>query len=294
MDKKNILIITACGVIIAALAIGLALSMSRTKKAEENAKAMEEIAAFEKEEMEEEYEKLAMQYDGYTSTLSNDSLVRLLSEEQQHVRDLLEELRMTKANDAKKITALKKELATVRAVMVQYVHQIDSLSRTNEQLAIENKQVKDNLAQITLQAEQLQQEKEQLTEVVTRAQMLETSGFKVTWLNERGKQTEHYKKIAKLQINFNINKNVSAEPGEKTIYLRLVRPDSEVLGNAGTFTYEGAEVPYTLKSDFEYTGEQEAFVLYYTVNQLLPIGNYRAEFFAEGNMIGEYGFKIEK
>ncbi|MBQ9440552.1 MAG: hypothetical protein IJU35_08245 [Paludibacteraceae bacterium] len=294
MDKKNILIITACGVIIAALAIGLALSMSRTKKAEENAKAMEEIAAFEKEEMEEEYEKLAMQYDGYTSTLSNDSLVRLLSEEQQHVRDLLEELRMTKANDAKKITALKKELATVRAVMVQYVHQIDSLSRTNEQLAIENKQVKDNLAQITLQAEQLQQEKEQLTEVVTRAQMLETSGFKVTWLNERGKQTEHYKKIAKLQINFNINKNVSAEPGEKTVYLRLVRPDSEVLGNAGTFTYEGAEVPYTLKSDFEYTGEQEAFVLYYTVNQLLPIGNYRAEFFAEGNMIGEYGFKIEK
>lgn len=294
MDKKNTLIIAACAAVIVALAIGLGLSLRRTHQAEENAKAMEEIAAFEKQEMEEEYENLAMQYDGYTSILSNDSLVRLLSEEQQHVRDLLEELRMTKANDARKITALKKELATVRAVMVQYVHQIDSLSRTNEQLAIENQQVKANLEQMVQQKEQLQQQNEQLAEVVTRAQMLETSGFSVLWLNERGKKTDNYKKIAKLQISFNILKNVSAEPGEKTVYVRLVRPDSEVLGNAGTFTYEGADVPYTLKQDFEYSGEQEAFVLYYTVSQLLPQGNYRAEFFADGNMIGEYGFKIEK
>lgn len=294
MEKKNTLVFAACGAVILALAIGLVLSILRTKKAEDNVKAMEEIAAFEKEDMEEEYEKLAMQYDGYTSTLTNDSLVRLLSEEQQHVRDLLEELRMTKASDARKIAALKKELATVRAVMVEYVHQIDSLSRTNEQLAKENQIVKQNLAQVSMQAEQLEIEKKQLTEVVTRAQMLEVSGFTVTWLNERGKNTNNIKKIAKLQLNFNILKNVSADPGDKTVYVRLVRPDSEVLGNAGNFTYEGVEVPYTLKQDFEYSGEQLPFQLYYTVSEMLPQGNYRAEFFAEGNMIGEFGFKISK
>ena len=294
MEKNNKLILIAGLAVIVALVIGLVFSMLRTKKAEENVKAMEEIAAFEKEEMEAEYENLAMQYDGYTSTLTNDSLVRLLSEEQQHVRDLLEELRMTKSNDAKKIAALKKELATVRAVMVQYVHQIDSLSRTNEQLAMENQQVKENLAVMSQQAEQLQQEKAQLTEVVNRAQMLEIGTFGVTWLNDRGKKTSQYKKIAKLQLNFNVLKNVAADPGNKTLYIRLVRPDSEVLGQAGTFLYDGVEVPYSLMQDFEYSGEQQDFILYYSVNELLPQGNYRAEFFAEGNMIGEFGFKIEK
>ncbi|HBZ34011.1 MAG TPA: hypothetical protein DEO38_02805 [Bacteroidales bacterium] len=294
MEKNNKLILIAGLAVIVALVIGLVFSMLRTKKAEENVKAMEEIAAFEKEEMEAEYENLAMQYDGYTSTLTNDSLVRLLSEEQQHVRDLLEELRMTKSNDAKKIAALKKELATVRAVMVQYVHQIDSLSRTNEQLALENQQVKENLAVMSQQAEQLQQEKAQLTEVVNRAQMLEVGSFGVTWLNDRGKKTSQYKKIAKLQLNFNVLKNVAADPGNKTLYIRLVRPDSEVLGQAGTFLYDGVEVPYSLMQDFEYSGEQQDFILYYSVNELLPQGNYRAEFFAEGNMIGEFGFKIEK
>jgi len=294
MEKNNKLILIAGLAVIVALVIGLVFSMLRTKKAEENVKAMEEIAAFEKEEMEAEYENLAMQYDGYTSTLTNDSLVRLLSEEQQHVRDLLEELRMTKSNDAKKIAALKKELATVRAVMVQYVHQIDSLSRTNEQLALENQQVKENLAVMSQQAEQLQQEKAQLTEVVNRAQMLEVGTFGVTWLNDRGKKTSQYKKIAKLQLNFNVLKNVAADPGNKTLYIRLVRPDSEVLGQAGTFLYDGVEVPYSLIQDFEYSGEQQDFILYYSVNELLPQGNYRAEFFAEGNMIGEFGFKIEK
>ncbi len=294
MEKNNKLILIAGLAVIVALVIGLVFSMLRTKKAEENVKAMEEIAAFEKEEMEAEYENLAMQYDGYTSTLTNDSLVRLLSEEQQHVRDLLEELRMTKSNDAKKIAALKKELATVRAVMVQYVHQIDSLSRTNEQLAMENQQVKENLAVMSQQAEQLQQEKAQLTEVVNRAQMLEVGTFGVTWLNDRGKKTSQYKKIAKLQLNFNVLKNVAADPGNKTLYIRLVRPDSEVLGQAGTFLYDGVEVPYSLMQDFEYSGEQQDFILYYSVNELLPQGNYRAEFFAEGNMIGEFGFKIEK
>ncbi len=294
MEKNNKLILIAGLAVIVALVIGLVFSMLRIKKAEDNVKAMEEIAAFEKEEMEAEYENLAMQYDGYTSTLTNDSLVRLLSEEQQHVRDLLEELRMTKSNDAKKIAALKKELATVRAVMVQYVHQIDSLSRTNEQLALENQQVKENLAVMSQQAEQLQQEKAQLTEVVNRAQMLEVGSFGVTWLNDRGKKTSQYKKIAKLQLNFNVLKNVAADPGNKTLYIRLVRPDSEVLGQAGTFLYDGVEVPYSLIQDFEYSGEQQDFILYYSVNELLPQGNYRAEFFAEGNMIGEFGFKIEK
>ena len=79
----------------------------------------------EKEELQEEYEDLAIQFDGYqTLDIRNDSLQDLLSREQQRVQDLLEELRQTKASNARKIAELKKELATVREVMKDYVRQI--------------------------------------------------------------------------------------------------------------------------------------------------------------------------
>ena len=72
----------------------------------------------EKEELQEEYEDLAIQFDGYQNLdIRNDSLQDLLSKEQKRVQDLLEELRTTKASNARRIAELKKELATVRAVM---------------------------------------------------------------------------------------------------------------------------------------------------------------------------------
>jgi hypothetical protein len=65
---------------------------------------------FEKEQLEDEYEELAIQFDGYqTPDIHNDSLVELLSQEKQKVQDLLEELRITKVTNARRIAELKKE-----------------------------------------------------------------------------------------------------------------------------------------------------------------------------------------
>ena len=76
----------------------------------------------EKSELQEEYEDLAIQFDGYQNLdIKNDSLQDLLSREQQRVQDLLEELRQTKVTSARRIAELKKELATVREVMKDYV-----------------------------------------------------------------------------------------------------------------------------------------------------------------------------
>ena len=75
-----------------------------------------EQMTIEKEELEEEYEDLAIQFDGYQQMdIRNDSLQDLLSREQQRVQDLLEELRQTKASNARRIAELKKELAILKS-----------------------------------------------------------------------------------------------------------------------------------------------------------------------------------
>lgn len=91
----------------------------------------------EKEMMADDLNELSLQYEGYKFSVSNDSLVALLTTEQAKVQRLMEELRTVKSTNAKEIARLKKELATLRKIMRNYVIQIDSLNRANEQLKVE-------------------------------------------------------------------------------------------------------------------------------------------------------------
>ena len=251
---------------------------------------------FEKEQLEDEYEELAIQFDGYqTPDIHNDSLVELLSQEKQKVQDLLEELRITKVTNARRIAELKKELATVRQVMVTYVQQIDSLDRTNKALVKENKQVKEQYQQVARQAQQLEKEREQLTEVVTRASMLEIGSFEVTALNKRDRKTTVFTQIMKLQFDYTVARNITCPPGMKTMYMRLTRPDGELMQKSmdDVFTFENSKIGYSVYRDFEYEGEEVAGTMYWTVEEILQEGVYNADFFVDGQLIGSFPFTLK-
>ncbi len=293
-NQKNAIIIAMA--VAAVLAIALIISLLRTAQTRTEMAEMVEIMNFEKEQLEDEYEELAVQFDGYQLNIGNDSLIQLLAQEKERVNQLLEELRITKATNARRIAELKKELSTVRAVMVQYVHQIDSLNRINAVLVTENREVKQRYQEVSRQAEQLEIEKQELSQVVTRAAMMEVTNCTMTPLNNRGRKTNRYNQITNMQFNFAISKNITTEPGNKTVYLRIIRPDGEVMVKSGNnlFTYENRQIPFSLAKNFEYTGEALTETLYWPVEEILQIGTYAAEYFIDGNLVGQFAFKIEK
>lgn len=259
-------------------------------------KEIVEQMEFEKEQLEDEYEELAIQFDGYqTPDIHNDSLVQLLSQEKQRVQDLLEELRITKVTNARRIAELKKELATVRQVMVTYVQQIDSLDRTNKALVKENKQVKEQYQQVARQAQQLEEERTQLAEVVSRASMLEIGSFTVTALNKRDRKTTVFSQIMKLQFDYTVARNITCPPGMKTMYMRLTRPDGELMQKSldNVFAFENAEIGYSVFKDFEYEGEEVSGTMYWTVEEILQEGMYNADFFVDGQLIGSFPFTLK-
>lgn len=283
--------------LIAVLVIALILLLLQVHWQQENINAMAETMEFEKEQLEDEFEDLALQYDGYQIQISNDSLADLLAQEQQRVQDLREELRITKATDARKIQALKKELATVRAVMVQYVHQIDSLDRQNKQLVAENREVREQFAAVQEENQTLNEEKTALTEVVSRAAMMEVADFTCTPLNKRDRKTSSLKQIQKLQFDFTILKNVTTQPGIKTVYMRLIAPDGEIMLKnnlaSSTFSYENGQLEYSLSKDFEFAGESVREVLYWNVEEILQKGVYNADFFIDSNLVGSFPFNLD-
>lgn len=282
--------------LVAALAIVSLLLVWMNLQQKTEMKEMVELMEFEKEQLEDEYEELAIQFDGYqTPDIHNDSLVELLSQEKQRVQDLLEELRITKVTNARRIAELKKELATVRQVMVSYVHQIDSLDRTNKRLVAENQQVKQQYQEAARQAKQLEKERTQLAEVVSRASMLEISHFQMTPLNKRDRKTTIYNQIQKLQFDYTVARNITNKPGMKTIYMRITRPDGEIMQKNinDVFRFENSDIAYSVSNDFEYAGEEISGSLYWQVEEILQVGWYNADFFVDGELIGSFPFQIK-
>lgn len=298
-NKKNskptmliILIIT----LVALLGVSAFLFWTNQKQKTE-IKEIVEMMEFEKEQLEAEYEDFAVQFDGYqTITIHNDSLVALLTQEKQRVQDLLEELRITKATNARRIAELKKELATVREVMVSYVHQIDSLDRANKQLVQENQEVRQQYQVVVREAKQLAKERTQLAEVVSRASMLEITDFQMIPLNKRDRKTTIYNQILKLQFDYTVGRNVTNKPGMKMLYLRITRPDGEVMQKSinNVFKFENKNIAYSLAKEFEYAGEEISGSLYWLVEEILQIGIYNADFFVDGELIGSFPFEIKK
>ena len=290
MNKKVLIPIIIVGLLLVAGIAYLAVSLNKQK--EEN-RAMQELAEMDKKEMENEYQQFARQYSEMKTQINNDSIVAQLTAEQERTQQLLEELRRTKSNDAREISRLKKELATVRAVLRSYVLEIDSLNRLNQNLKDENNRMRGQYEEATRQIEGLNTEKASLSEKVAIAAQLDAIGINLTLKDKKSKTTEKLKKAKALQVNFSIAKNVTAPSGMKTVYVRITSPTGAVLGGGGTFSYENRNLECSMKKTIEYTGNETPMTLFWNIEQSMVEGTYKVSIFADGNMIGSKNFSLK-
>ena len=288
--KKKILIPLA--VVIMALLGGMAYLFMSLQQQKQANRDMQELAELDKKEMENEYERFTLQYSEMKTKINNDSIIAQLTEEQMKTQQLLEELKQTKANDAREIARLKKELATVRAVLRDYVMQIDSLNRQNEQLRAENTRVKDELAERNTQIAGLSNEKASLSEKVAIAAQLDATNIQLLALKKGNRPVKKIKDCKMMQVNFTITRNVTATNGTRTAYVRIQNPGGNTLKGGGTFAYENRNLECTMKMTFEYTGEETSLSLYWTVSQMLEAGDYRVSIFVDGSMVGSRTFSF--
>ncbi len=291
MGKKFIAPLVFLVVILLLSIAYLAHSLMDEKKANQD---MKELAALEKTDMENEYQQFADQYSEMKTRINNDSIIAQLTREQQRTEQLLEELRKTKADDAAEITRLKKELATVRAVLRSYVLQIDSLNRRNAELMDENSRVKSELEISNQQNQELASNNMTLSEKVAIASQLNATNVMLTPQNKKGKPHKKLKGAKVLNVSFVLVRNVTATNGQRDLYVRVTTPQGEVLNGGGSFAYENKQLIYTMKKTIEYTGEETTVFMVWPIEETLTGGSYNVSVFADGNMIGSKDFTFEK
>jgi len=291
MNKKILITLVVAMVLLTGTVAWLAYHLMQERKANED---MMELAALEKTEMENEYREFADQYSEMKTRINNDSIIAQLTREQQRTERLLEELRRTKADDAAEITRLKKELATVRAILRSYVLQIDSLNRLNAELMDENSRVKSELEQSNQQNQALTNSNVSLSEKVAIASQLNATNIQMKPLKKKDKEGKNLKKARALNVTFSIARNVTAANGLRDVFVRITTPQGEVLNGGGTFAFENKQLVYSMKKTIEYTGEETPLSLVWPVNETLTGGTYNVSVFVDGNMIGAKNMTFEK
>lgn len=253
-----------------------------------------EVMTDEKNNLTLEYQSLYLDYDSLKS--NNNEMNEKLEQEREHVAMLVEELKTVKATNAYRIRELQKELTTMRVVMRSFVKQIDSLNQRNIALTEENQDMRSQVGRMKQSVNQLSQTNEKLNRKVEIASRLETSSVSGQGLTLRDKPTTKFSTAAKLCVNFVINKNVTATVGMKTVYLRISRPDGQLLMHSANdkFEYESAQINFSAKRTIEYGGEQMSTAIYYNVDSgELMAGEYNAEIFADGELIGQAKFSLK-
>ena len=281
-QKKALIIVGA----LVALAI-VSFFVFYAKKQIDDAKAANEQLMLQNEQLQlkQEYENLSAEFKNYesqTQFLNNDSLLIKYGEAKDKVEKLLTELRTQRITSNKRIKELQGEIETLRGIMRHYVQVIDSLGRENAGLRAENEKIRTQNRQLTSQVTQATKENEDLSKRMTLAEKLNVSGVELTALRSNGKTEKKITKAKQLKVSFTIPQNNSTPVGEKTIYMRITSPEGFLLGENGTFPFEGGNVPYTERKTFEYEGQEiPDMAIYWNVNTTLNAGTYTVELFLD-------------
>ena len=242
----------------------------------------------EKDSIQQELTQIVAGYDLLKT--ENDTINEQLFLAQNKVRDLLVEVEQTKRVSYEKINEYQKQVTTLRGIMRDFVVQIDSLNKRNEQLMAENTQVKEQFKQSEMEKQQLTEEKDNLQKNLQRAAQLEARELIAEGLNNRSKETKYAKRTEKIRISFVLGKNITSKRGPKNIYVRIMRPDQLLMTKSPNdlFQFEDLKIPFSAMREVNYEGQDLPVAIYWDNigESELMIGTYTIDLFADGNNIG--------
>lgn len=262
---------------------------------EKELEELRQLAEMDRREMENQYAEFAAQYGEMKKDIRDDSLVARLDAEQKRAENLLKELKELKSNSSAEILRLKKELATVRAVLRDYVRQVDSLQQINDALMSERDQALADAERTRRDNAAVNEQNTRLTEKVAVAAQLNATGISILAVKKNGKEARRAKDIKRFTINFTLTRNVTAATGARQVYIRMLKPNQQVLAPSGQFPYENANIEYSAVKTIEYTGEEQRITMYVEAgSDYLEPGNFSAFIFVDGQMVGSGSITIKK
>lgn len=251
---------------------------------------METVLTQEKDSLANELRHMVVAYD--TLKTNNDTLNAGLQKQKNKIVQLLS----INASNVQLIKKYKNEITTMREIMKSYIVQIDSLNTRNSMLVSENTEIKQQITQVRNTNTELSKVKEELSTKVEVASVIQAKNIAAVSLNKKRKETTRINLLDKLRICFTLRENPLAKPGQKDVYMRVIRPDSLVVSSSpdNLFEYKGNKIIYSANRQVDYLNQDIEVCIYLDNNGDFIIGNYSVELYLEDNIIGRTNFMLSK
>ena len=248
-----------------------------------------EFFRVEKDSLEGELRNIYFRYD----TLETNNVE--LQADMQMQKEKIEKLIAIQKDDAYKIRMYRKEMETLRSVLRSYIVQIDSLNLQNQELLAQNKQLKNTSRRLSSEKEQLEKDKTQLEEIKNLATSLQVSDIRLVLLSKRDKETSRIRTATKVRVDFTIRANKVATAGEKTIYMRIIRPDKVVLGSPELemIALGEEQIPASASRIITYENTDLPVSIFWTNDGEIVPGEHIVELYSEGKIVGSSSFVLK-
>jgi hypothetical protein len=199
---------------------------------------------------------------------------------------------------------VKKKLAQLQLVAQGYVRQMDSLYRVNATLSEENVAIKKDLKDLRKEKDQIESDRKVLSGKVEIASLLkainmEAAGIRMRSGGEKEVTTDKVQRVDQVRVCFTVGENEIASPGKKDIYIRIARPDQEILVKSRiddySFEYQGERLQYSVMQTIEYENLAVDLCVYWKKeysNQEMMAGLYHVDIFCENAIIGHTTFTL--
>ena len=195
---------------------------------------------------------------------------------------------------------IRKKMAMLQKVAQGYVHQMDSLYTANRELKEENDRIRQVVRTEQGRNQNLIKDKEELTQKMNQAAVLQAYGVSTTAYKVRGgkdTETDKANRTDKLKICFTIGDNPLIETGTKILYIWITRPYNVVVTRSkyDVFVYNGQEISYSVREDLEYSGKtMRVCVDWIKRDNDLPAmkGRYMVGVFFDDREIGQGSFEL--
>ena len=297
MKEKSTLAWIVAGVILVA---AIFLFVNRQNVAKEKQKYETESIELQKQfnGLMTDYEKVKSENQDYALMLQEKDSIIYANAEQIKVL-------MAKARTADNYYALKKRYDQLENDFILYKNEIDSLKAENDRLMEENEQIKEDLLGERTLKNQLMEENEELfgkveLAKVLRVRDLEIVPMRLTSCGNKLKETKYASKIKQIHFSMSIDENRVAQPGVKTLYVRVLAPNNAVVVNKGfeeTFEADETTLKYTAKQDIEFSGNSRNAKVIWNRTDAEEVemvkGFYRISIYCDGSEIGRARFELK-
>lgn len=241
----------------------------------------------ERNDLKEELNSMLQQYDKLKT--DNNKLTAEMQAQKDQIKNLLDQIEKNKGN-VTLIAKYRREVVTLRTIMKSYVVTIDSLNTVNQQLTEENVQVKTELGSVKNRAEELAGKNAEMSGLIAKASILKASGLTASALRLRSsgrqQETDRAKNCELFKLCFTLNENKTTQAGNKTLYLKISKPNGALATAAlETIPVGGVGEAISAKKTVNYTNSDIDLCLFANASADLPIGKYKLELFESNTLI---------